>query len=313
MVWRDGTVKRFPQFQRIRALYQDRTGTIWIGAEAGGGVVRYKDGAFTSLDAAIGSSPENPVAYVFAEDAEGALYIGLARRGVIKIKDGAITSYESTDGVAATDIRAIYPDKEGNLWVGTKGQGLVVLREGRWWHADGFSDPFNDHVSALIEDDQGRFWVGTPKGIVWGLKAEFLAVARGERSGVNLHSANVSDGVRPSTVGGGSFPDAGKTPDGAIWFATRRGLTIVDPRKVTLNRSSTTKSWNGRARSICPPARATWRSITRPRVLSGPTRCFSATGWKGMTTVGSKPGRPPHGLLQRSASRHLWFPRCRLQ
>jgi len=235
MVWRDGTVKNFPQFQRIRALYQDRAGTIWLGAEAGGGVVRYKDGAFTSLDEAIGSSPEDPVAYVFAEDAGGALYIGLMRRGVIKIKDSAITSYESTDGIAPTDIRAIYPDKEGNLWVGTKGQGLVVLQGGRWLHADGFSDPFNDHVSALFEDGQGRFWVGTPKGIVWGLKTEFLAVARGERSSVNLHSANVSDGVRPSTVGGGSFPDAAKTPDGAIWFATRRGLTIVDPRKVTLN------------------------------------------------------------------------------
>ena len=235
-VWHDGTVKSYPQFQKIRALYQDRTGTIWLGAEAGGGVVRYRDGAFTSLDATIGSSPENPVAYVFAEDAEGALYIGLARRGVIKIKDGAITSYESTDGSTPIDIRAIYPDKEGNLWVGTKGQGLLVLREGRWLHPDGFSDPFDDHVSALVEDDQGRFWVGTPKGIVWGPKAEFLAVARGERSSVNLHSANVSDGVRPSTVGGGSFPDVGKTPDGAIWFATRRGLAIVDPRKVTLNR-----------------------------------------------------------------------------
>ena len=235
LVWREGSLQSFPQFQRIRALYQDRSGTIWIGAEAGGGVVRYRDGAFTSLDAAIGSSPEAPVAYAFAEDAGGALYIGLLRRGVIKIKDDAITSYESGDGIAATDIRALYPDREGNLWVGTKGQGLVVLREGRWWHADGFSIPLNDHVSALIEDDEGRFWVGTPKGIVWGPKAEFLAVARGERAGVNLHSANVSDGVRPSTVGGGSFPDAGKAPDGMMWFATKRGLVSVDPRQVSLN------------------------------------------------------------------------------
>jgi ligand-binding sensor domain-containing protein/signal transduction histidine kinase len=237
-VWREGALQRFPQFQRIRALYQDRAGAIWIGAEVGGGMVRYQDGAFKSLDAAVGSSPEAPVAYVFAEDAEGALYIGLLRRGVIKVKNGAVTSYESGDGIAATDIRAIYPDREGNLWVGTKGQGLVVLRDGHWIHAGGFSDPFNNHVAALIEDDQGRFWVGTPKGIAWGPKAEFLAVARGERSGVNLHFANSSDGVRPGTVGAGSFPTAWKAPDGAIWFATKRGLASVNPRDVPINQTA---------------------------------------------------------------------------
>jgi signal transduction histidine kinase/ligand-binding sensor domain-containing protein len=235
MVWRDGTVKRFPQYQRIRALYQDRAGTIWIGADIGGGVVRYQDSAFTSLDEAIGSSPENPIAYAFAEDAAGALYVGLLRRGVVKVKDGAVTSYESGDG-AATDIRAIYPDQAGNLWVGTKGQGLAMLRKGRWWHADGLAGPFNENVSTLIEDDQGRFWIGTPQGIAWGPKAEFLAVALGERPGLNLHFATPSDGVRPGTVGAGSSPPAWKTADGAIWYASRRGLVAVETRNVILNR-----------------------------------------------------------------------------
>ena len=233
--WRDGAVQGYPQFKGIRALYQDRAGAIWIGAETGGGVMRYQNGAFTSLDAAIGPNPEKPVAYVFAEDADGALYIGLVRRGVVKVKDGAVTSYESGDGVAAADIRALYPDKEGNLWVGTKGQGLVLLQEGRWWRKDELSSPFNDHVSAVVEDDQGRLWVGSPKGVLWGPKGEFLAVARGQRSALNLHFANQSDGVRPGTVGGGSFPDSAKSPDGAIWFATKRGLATVDPRLVPLN------------------------------------------------------------------------------
>jgi ligand-binding sensor domain-containing protein/signal transduction histidine kinase len=234
--WRDGAVRSFPQFQRVRALYQDRAGAIWIGAETGGGATRYQDGTFISFAEAIGSNPEAPVAYAFAEDAEGALYIGLLRRGVVKIKNGVVTSYESGGGVPATDIRAIYPDKEGNLWVGTKGQGLVVLREGRWLHADGLAGPFNDHVATLIEDDQERFWVGTPQGIGWGAKAEFIAVARGEQASVNLHFAGASEGVRAGTVGSGSFPSAWKSSDGTIWFASKRGLVSVVPRNVPINR-----------------------------------------------------------------------------
>jgi len=264
-VWRDGAVRSYPQFQRVRALYQDRAGAIWIGAEVGGGVMRYLDGAFTSFAKAIGPSPEAPVAYVFAEDAAGALYIGLLRRGVVKIENGVLTSYESGGGVAANDIRAIFPDQEGNLWVGTKGQGLVVLRAGRWIHADGLSGPFNEQVSALIEDDQGRFWIGTPKGIAWGPKAEFLAVARGGRAGVNLHFAGAIEGVRAGTVGAGSFPSAWKAPDGTIWFASKRGLATVVPRRVPIN-------------LIVPPVRIERvRVETRPVVWTGGIRLPAGT------------------------------------
>jgi len=52
-VWRGGLLEEFPRFQRVRALFQDRTGAIWIGADLGGGVVRYQNGAFTALDGTI--------------------------------------------------------------------------------------------------------------------------------------------------------------------------------------------------------------------------------------------------------------------
>jgi ligand-binding sensor domain-containing protein/signal transduction histidine kinase len=248
-VWRSGALEEFPRFQRVRALFQDRTGAIWIGADLGGGVVRYQNGAFTSLDGTIptpatagGAPVQHPVAYVFAEDAEGAIYAGLFRRGVIRLKDGVVTRYEMDTGFPTNDIRAIYPESDGTLWVGTRGSGLIVFDHGRWLHPDALSEPFNDQVATILADRYGHLWLGTPKGIVWAPKAELLAVARGERPNATIRLAGSSEGVQPGMVGGSSTPGAWQTPDGALWFATLYGLVKVDPETLPFN-------------SVVPPVR----------------------------------------------------------
>ena len=240
--WRDGQLKEFPRFQRIRSLFQDRAGAIWIGAEVGGGVVRYQNGTFTKFDdmipvpGAAGDVPvQQPIAWAFAEDAEGAIYAGLFRRGLIRLKGDVVTRLEMDTGFPASDIRAICPAPDGTLWVGTRGNGLVVLDRGRWLHPDALSEPFNDQVSTILEDHFGRLWLGTPKGIVWVPKSELLAVARGEHQTATLRFAGSREGIQPGPVGSGSTPAVCQAPDGTLWFATRYGLIKVDPETLPFN------------------------------------------------------------------------------
>ena len=248
-VWRDGHLDSFPRIQRTRALFQDRTGAIWIGAETGGGVVRYQNGTFTAFDSKINlpatvsdAASALPFAYTFAEDAQGAIYAGLLRRGFIRLKDGAVTRYETDTGFPASDVRAIFPEPDGTLWVGTRGSGLLVLDHGRWLHSDALSEPFNDEVTAILEDHLGRLWLGTPKGIMWAPKAELLAVARGERSDIPFHLAGSSEGIEPGAVGAGYTPAAWQASDGTLWFATSHGLIKADPKILPSN-------------SVVPPVR----------------------------------------------------------
>lgn len=241
-IWTAGEQQEFPQFQRIRALFEDRSGEIWIGSE-NEGVTRYRDGVFTSMVAAISArQPPTttglpPVAMVFAQDAEGAIYVGLRETGgLVKIKDESIVIFHPSAGFPTSEIRAIHPDAEGNLWLGTKGRGLAVLTEGRWWNPERLSEPFNDLVATILEDDRGQFWLGTPKGIMWVRKAQLLALARGEAASANFSLATESDGVRPAVVGAGSSPSAAKAPDGTLWFSTRRGLAAVEPHTIVFNK-----------------------------------------------------------------------------
>jgi len=241
--WREGRQQVYPQFKRVRAIFQDRAGAIWIGADEGGGVVRYQDGRFDasypeSIRRFLPPSAPAIVANTFVEGADGTLYIGLLFRssGVVILKDGVVSVNDSRPIFAASDIFAIYPDREGNLWVGTRGRGLAIFSQGRWLNPDSLSAPFNDHVATITEDDFGRLWIGTVKGIMWAPKAEILAVARGEQPTSNFRQVTESDGIRPATVGGGiygAFPAACKTADGMILFATRRGVVAVDTKRVS--------------------------------------------------------------------------------
>jgi len=244
-VWRDGNQTVYPQFKRVYSLFQDRAGAIWIGAEEGGGVVRYQNGEFDPSYAqlirkALPNPPPVVIARAISEDAEGALYIGLVFRntGVVKLKDGVVTVYDSRPIFESSEIFAIYPDREGNVWVGTRGRGLAVLSQGRWFNPDSLSAPFNDHVVTITEDDFGRLWLGTVSGILWAPGSELLAVARGEQPAGNFRQATESDGIRPAAVGSGiygAFPAAWKGADGTILFATQRGVVAADTRKVSVS------------------------------------------------------------------------------
>jgi signal transduction histidine kinase/CheY-like chemotaxis protein/ligand-binding sensor domain-containing protein len=239
-VWRDGEIKEYPELRRVRAIYQDRAGTIWIGSETMG-TTQYKDGQFTSTPniTKVRASDENRGSLtcpkIFYEDAEGALYIGLSRGGIVKIQNETFTYYDTEEGIPSNDIRAIHKDAEGNLWVGTKGAGLVVLSQGRWWSHENLSAPFSDQVNAIVEDDAHRLWLGTPKGIFWWSKSELLAIAHGQRNQTKFRLAGKEDGVRVGLIGTGSSPVVTRTPDGKIWFATRRGVVAINPGNVPFN------------------------------------------------------------------------------
>jgi signal transduction histidine kinase/CheY-like chemotaxis protein/ligand-binding sensor domain-containing protein len=238
-VWRDGMTTEYPEYGRVRAIYQDKAGTIWIGSETKG-VTQYKDGQFTSTPNLRKMRPNEKrgaviCAKIFYEDEEGAMYIGLERGGIVKIKDGITTYYDTEDGIPNNDIRAIYHDADDNLWVGTKGSGLIVLSKGRWWTNEDLSAPFSDQVSAIVEDNYHRLWLGTPQGILWWPKKELLEIARGEKKNTLFRLAGKEDGVRPALIGIGGTPVVWQAPDGKIWFATKRGLVSVNPARILFN------------------------------------------------------------------------------
>ncbi len=169
---------------RIRALYEDHEGDLWIGAEHGG-ATRFHQGVFTNFSTKDGL-PDDSVAAITGDDT-GALWVGTTR-GIARFQNGRFAPY-ITSLPGQVSVYAIYHDHGDGVWVGTFKAGLVHLNGNaatKYTTHDGLPD---DAIRSLFRDGQGRFWVGTMSGLVrldgdrfFGVKAKDGSAIREVRS-----------------------------------------------------------------------------------------------------------------------------------
>lgn len=143
----------------VATLYESRDGSLWIGTR-GGGLVKFKDGKFSSGTA--DNALTNGFVRAITEDARGGLWIGTSD-GLSCLRDGRLTTYTRRDGLPINMIRALYEDRAGNLWIAT---GTVLTRrtDGEFFIHGMEGEAFGHVVRTIREDRQGTLWVGTEGG-----------------------------------------------------------------------------------------------------------------------------------------------------
>lgn len=110
---------------RIRGLMLDSKGYIWITTYVNYGIIRYKDGEFTSISTKDGLASEKT--RVAIELADGR--IAVATNGGISIIKGTevVRNYTEADGLANPEILCICQDNDGRIYCGSDGNGLYVI------------------------------------------------------------------------------------------------------------------------------------------------------------------------------------------
>jgi ligand-binding sensor domain-containing protein/signal transduction histidine kinase len=110
----------------ITCLLVDRHGILWIGT-SGDGLIRYKNGAFTTLRKADGLA--NDFILALAEDREGSLWIG-TRDGLSQLTDIKFPTYSSQEGIPGNNaVHSVSASPRGGLWVGTS-VGAIYFNNG---------------------------------------------------------------------------------------------------------------------------------------------------------------------------------------
>ena len=231
----------------IRAIAEDREGTVWAGARSG--LHRYRDGRWSR----VGTDQGLPAATVYSllVDRRGALWVGSAagvyraepRGSRFTLADARRTFVQSfaedasgtiwvghTEAVvsslsarvvpiAAADVRLPAPGwrllaaAAGDVWVAALGGGLLQLR-----HDPGQAPVLErvryEHIitgppRALFQDRDRHIWVGMRGG---GLLRVSEAAVRSETRLAGV----TNDGVRAMTA----------QPDGSVWVATGHDLNV---------------------------------------------------------------------------------------
>lgn len=211
----------------VFSILGDRAGTLWF-ATFGGGLNRLRDGTVTVFTTHDGL-PDNELSALF-EDRAGSLWIGTRSGGVSRFMKGRFTTWSTRNGLPSNHILSFYEDRSGAIWVGTHGGGLVRFKGGVLTTVTTSQGLYDNLAFHILEDDQGDLWMSANKGIYRTSLQALDAVADGKARTVTSFVYGIVDGMLSREANGG-YPAGWKTRDGRLWFATVKGVVVIDPRR----------------------------------------------------------------------------------
>ena len=202
----------------VRSVLVDRNGTLWVGTRDG--LNSFRDNEFTTYTTHDGLA-NNFIGAIF-EDSQRNLWVGTLG-GLNKIRDGKFQTFTTKDGLSSNTVISLYEDDSGDLWIGTNGGGLNKFHEGKFVSFTNTPDV----IYRILEDQQRNLWCSSNKGIFRVNKTQLD----------NPVFYGPADGTLTRECSGGGHPAGWKTSDGRIWFATIKGLAVIDPENIPLNTS----------------------------------------------------------------------------
>jgi ligand-binding sensor domain-containing protein/signal transduction histidine kinase len=200
----------------VRSVLVDRNGTLWVGTRDG--LNSFRDNEFTTYTTHDGLA-NNFIGAIY-EDSKGNLWVGTLG-GLNKITNGKFQTFTTKDGLSSNTVISFYEDDSGDLWIGTNGGGLNKFRDGKF----GSFANTPDVIYRILEDEQRNLWCSSNKGI--------FRVNKNDLDHPVFYGP--ADGTLTRECSGGGHPAGWKTSDGRIWFATIKGLAVIDPENIPLN------------------------------------------------------------------------------
>jgi ligand-binding sensor domain-containing protein/signal transduction histidine kinase len=135
----------------VRAIYEDRKGTVWVGTD--GGLLRITGDYLERVDDKNGV-PAIAV-HAITEDHLGGLWVGGTR--ILRLEGNGVREYRLEGGSIQTSVKSILETQDHTVWVGTV-SGLHKLRP----DSDTFErvKDIRGTVRVLRQTSDGTFWVG---------------------------------------------------------------------------------------------------------------------------------------------------------
>jgi signal transduction histidine kinase/DNA-binding response OmpR family regulator len=151
------------------------------------------------------------------------------------VRDGEVVAFNQNNGLPTAELRYVFVDRDDRLWIGTRGRGLVVQDGTDWLAPDWTGEMIDQQVISMLEDNAGNLWLAAPRGVFMVSRTELLDAMRRKLPLNRLHVVNVAEGLRQGIGDLLCFPNAWRTQDGHLWYATRRGILRIDPAQMRPN------------------------------------------------------------------------------
>jgi signal transduction histidine kinase/ligand-binding sensor domain-containing protein len=219
----------------IRSLLIDTDGSLWIGTRRG--LAHWTSGKGGWAAAGIRTyTRENGLGSdlvgAMARDTKGDLWVATLA-GLSRLRGDTIQNFTTKDGLSSNVVTTLLPRADGTLLIGTRGHGWDVW-DGQRFSAGMSGGLEQTSIHAILDDGLGHLWFATGNGIA-RCDCNEMAGAGEEGSCSHWIEFGTGDGLRSRETATNSHPSAWRSRDGKLWFATPKGLVVVDPMHFPVN------------------------------------------------------------------------------
>ena len=214
----------------VRSLLLEPNGNLWLGTSEG--LQRLSNGRIEA-HTATQALPSNYIMNL-EQTANGDIWLG-TRNGAAIIRGEQVTPVDLSRQYEAEYAFGFYSEPNGEYtWLGTD-TGLV-----RYRYADQSFSLLGqkqglpvDKIFAVIKASNGDLWLTSNFGITRISLADAHRVADGLQDTIEFEHFNERDGMGSSQTHGSSGPTAAVDAEGHIWIATARGVTRMEPERLS--------------------------------------------------------------------------------
>ncbi|GAA3768796.1 sensor histidine kinase [Terriglobus aquaticus] len=207
----------------VKSLLVANDGVLWAGTRRG--VALLRDGRVDRVMTAADGLPSDVIGAML-QDRQGTVWIGTLA-GLVRWDGKALRAVPMSYG-SSVAIAALHTSGDGTLWVGT-GRGLSVLSEGRLLPVN--LSAVRGSVAAVLDDSFGNLWIRSAAGLLRASAAALRGCAGKPVCAAPVRQFGVADGMPGVELPSLGTQIAMARRDGTLWFATRRGVAVVNPRE----------------------------------------------------------------------------------
>ncbi|MCP4156983.1 MAG: helix-turn-helix domain-containing protein [bacterium] len=217
----------------VLRLFCDSKNRLWIGHFRG--ICRYGNGEFRTL-ATPGYQPTE-ITGGFFEDKNQNITITTSS-GIIHLPKGEFPETSAQRDLLDKDISFVLRDSQNSdvLWVGSYQDGLRRFAGGKWFSFSNAPGLEVTYLSQAVEDEDGFLWISSDKGILRLNKKELENFAEGKGTWINTTTFTTTDGMLKNICSKSPLNSIIKTDSGELWFCTTRGICVIEPGKIRMNK-----------------------------------------------------------------------------
>ncbi len=257
----------------VTSIFKDSTGDLWFSTFDGAAVFRSRSRVFETFTSRNGLSgkvvntiievpyeasltlgqrkipgapiraPKDGPKDLLRVPAPRGIWIG-TDRGITVLRGGKTGKENYGYYLEGVFISCIYEDPEapGVFWITTEGAGLkrLTIENGKLISSTSYTTSegmATDTIYRFLEDGAGNFWMMSDAGILRVSKTGLNSAAAAKAGKVECVTFDESDGLADREFNNVLSRDSAlKTSHGELWFNTNKGISIVNPGKVRVNK-----------------------------------------------------------------------------